>query len=84
MKFLVDDKLLQYIAIVKKNPLAFNKIFCCSNIFEWDHQSFTQVLKPLYSEDGTNTKRLEIATYKCFLDFLEMCNFDGTSRSSRI
>ena len=69
------------LAIVKKNPLAFNKIFCCSNIFEWDYQSFTQALKPLYSEDGTNTKRLEITTYKCFLDFLEMCNFDGMSRS---
>ena len=68
------------LAIVKKNLLAFNKIFCCSNIFEWDYQSFTQALKPLYSEDGTNTKRLEITTYKCFLDFLEMCNFDVMSK----
>ena len=69
------------LANVKKNPLAFNKIFYCSNIFEWEYQSFTQALKPLYSEDGTNTKRLEITTYKCFLDFLQMCNFDGMSRS---
>ena len=54
-------------------------MFCCSNIVEWDYQSFTQALKPLYSEDGTKTKRLEITIYKCFLDFLEICNFDGMS-----
>ena len=28
------------------------------------------------NEDETNTKRWEITTYKCFLEFLEMCNFD--------
>ena len=70
------------LAIVKKNPLAFNKFFCWSNIFEWDCQSFTQALKPLYSEDGTNTKRLEITTCKCFLDFLEVCDFGSMSSSS--
>ena len=69
------------LTIARKNPLAFNNIFCCSNIFEWDFQLFAQALKALYSEDGTNTKRLEITTYKCFLDFLETCNFDGVSRS---
>ena len=46
------------LAIARKNPLAFYKIFCCSNIFEWDYQSFKQALKPLDCEDGTNTKRL--------------------------
>ena len=70
------------LAIVKKNPLAFNKTFCWSNIFEWDYQSFTQAMKPLYFEDGTNTKRLEIATCKCFLDFLEVCDFGPMSNSS--
>ena len=70
------------LVIVKMNPLAFNKFFCWSNIFEWDCQSFTQALKPLYSEDGTNTKRLEITTCKCFLDFLEVCDFGSMSSSS--
>ena len=46
------------LTIARKNPLAFHKIFCCSNIFEWDYQSFTPALKPLDCEDGTNTKRL--------------------------
>ena len=67
-------------AIVKKKTLAFNKIFCCSNKFRWDYQLLTQAFNPLYSEDGTNTKRLEVTTYKCFLDFLEMCNFDVMCR----
>ena len=67
-------------AIVKKKTLAFNKFFCCSNKFRWDYQSLTQAFNPLYSEDGTNTKRLEVTTYKCFLDFLEMCNFDVMCR----
>ena len=70
------------LAILKKNQLPFNKLFCFSNIFEWVYQSFTQALKPLYSEDGTNKKRLEITTYKLLIDFLEVCNFDGMFRSS--
>ena len=31
------------LAIVKKNPLAFNKFFCWSNIFEWGFNACVNV-----------------------------------------
>ena len=34
------------------------------------------------NEDETNTKRWEITTYKCFLEFLEMCNFEPPGAGS--
>ena len=34
------------------------------------------------NEDETNTKRWEITTYKCFLEFLEMCNFEPPEAGS--
>ena len=62
---------------VKKDPVTFETILCCYNIFDWDYDSFTQALVPTFSDDGINTKRLVVTTFKCFLDFLETCNFDG-------
>ena len=70
-------KCYNFLDAVKKDPVTFEKILCCSNIFDWDYDSFKQVLVPIYSDDGTNAKRLEVTTYKCFLDFLETCNFEG-------
>ena len=44
---------------VKKDPVTFEKILCYSDIFDWDNDSFTQALVPKFSDDGTNTKRLD-------------------------
>ena len=52
-------------------------MLCCSNVFDLDYDSLTQALEPIFSDDGTNTKRLEVATYKSSLDFLKTYNFDG-------
>ena len=70
-------KCYKFLDAVKKDSVTLENILCCSNIFDWDYDSFTQALVPIFSDDGTNTKRLEITTYRCFLDFLETCNSDG-------
>ena len=38
----------------------------------------------IFSDDGTNTERLEFTVYKFFLNFLETCNFDGMFKSLRL
>ena len=70
-------KCYNFLGAVKKGSVTFEKSLCCCNIFDWDYDSFKQALLPIFSDDGTNTKRLEFKTYKCFLDFLETCNFGG-------
>ena len=70
-------KCYKFLNAVRKDSVTFEKTLCCSNIFDWDYDSFTQALVPIFSDDGTNTKRLEVTTYRYFLDFLETCNFDG-------
>ena len=72
-------KCYNFLDAVKKDLVTLEKIFCCFNIFGWDYDSFTQILVPIFSDDGTNTKRLEITTCRCFLDFVETRNFDGMS-----
>ena len=62
---------------VKKDSVTFETILCCYSFFDWDYGSFTQALVPTFSDDGINIKRLEVTTFKFFLDFLETCNFDG-------
>ena len=69
--------MLQLSGCSKKDSVIFETILGCSNIFDWNYNSFTQTLLPIFSDDGTNTKVLEVTTYRCFLDFLETCNFDG-------
>ena len=69
--------MLQLSGRSKKDSVIFEIILGCSNIFDWDYNSFTQALLPIFSDDGTNTKIVEVTTYRCFLDFLETCNFDG-------
>ena len=69
--------MLQLSGRSKKDSVIFEIILGCSNIFDWDYNSFTQALLPMFSDDGTNTKIVEVTTYRCFLDFLETCNFDG-------
>ena len=62
---------------VKKDSVTFETILCCYSFFDWGYGSFTQALAPTFSDDGINIKRLEVTTFKFFLDFLETCNFDG-------
>ena len=43
----------------------------------WDFESFTDMLKPVFSDDGSNKKVREVTVYKRFDDLVERCFLDG-------
>jgi len=63
--------------IIKNNKDVFKFVFCPSDIFNWKHEAFVQMLDPSFSEEGCNKKQKEISSYKHFLDFIEGCFKDG-------
>ena len=65
------------LGIMKEKGKIFKSVFCPSQIFAWKYKEFVEVINPNFSEDGSNSKRKEVETYKYFLDFIEQCFKDG-------
>ena len=62
---------------IKENKEVFAPVFCISDMFLWDHETFLSVIHAEFSEEGSNKRRIEITIHKLFLDFVEQCFKDG-------
>ena len=58
-----------FLNLVKENSAIFYLIFCASGLFTWTYEIFMKVLKPKFSENGSNKFRVEQSVYKDFQYF---------------
>ena len=63
--------------VMKKNSSLFNFVFCPNDKLIRDFKSFTDMLMPVFSDDGSNKKVREVIVYKRFADLIERCFLDG-------
>ena len=63
--------------VMRKKSSLFNFVFCPNDKLVWDFKSFTDMLMPVFSDDGSNKKVREVAVYKRFADLIERCFLDG-------
>ena len=63
--------------VLKDQLDLFKYVFCPSELFRWDYETFLNSLVPDFDDDGSNRKNKETITYKAFLDFVQMCFHDG-------
>ena len=60
-----------FLNLVKENSAIFYHIFCPSGLFTWTYDIFVKVVKPKFSENGSNKFRVEQSAYKDLLDMAE-------------
>ena len=63
--------------MIKQNPNVMRPVFCHGNQFEWHYEEFVNSLQPVFSEEGSSKRMLEVTTYKALLDVIEYCFNDG-------
>ena len=63
--------------VIRKNRSRSHFVFCPNDKFIWDFKSFTDMLQPVFSDDGSNKKVREVTVYKRFADLIERCFLDG-------
>ena len=66
-----------FLNLVKENSAIFYHILCPSGLFKWTYKIFMKVVKPKFSENGSNKFRVEQSVYKDFLDVAEAVFMDG-------
>lgn len=62
---------------MKGNPNVFKLMFCKSDVLTWDYETFVSSLSVVWSEQGSNQKVAELATYKAFIEMAEISFHDG-------
>ena len=60
-----------FLNLVKVNSSILYHIFCPSGLFTWTYEIFMKVVKPKFSENGSNKFSVEQSVYKDFLDMVE-------------
>ncbi len=63
--------------VMKLNENVFHHVFCPSNIYQWSFETFQNILKPTFNEDGSSMKQSEVNIFKYFMEFAEECFLDG-------
>ena len=56
---------------ILKNPAKFKKFFVISSAIKLDEDAFLSLLRPIYSERGSNKYSVHINIFKYFTDFVE-------------
>ena len=63
--------------VMGNNSSLFCFAVCTDDNLVWDFKSFTDMLQPVFSDDGSNKKVGEVSVYKGFADLVERCFLDG-------
>ena len=62
--------------VMRKNSSQFYFVFCPNDKLIWDFKSFTDMLQPVFRDDESNKKVIEVTVYKRFTDLIERCFLD--------
>ena len=65
------------LSLIKANSDIFYAVFCPSQVFSWTCEMFQQLIKPIFSENGSNKRNAEVCVYKYFIDMVEHIFMDG-------
>ena len=57
--------------LIRANSYVFYAAFCPSKVFTWTYEMFQQLIKPIFSENGSNQRKAEVCVYKYFIDMVE-------------
>ena len=57
--------------VMENNSSPFCFAVCTNDKLVWDFKSFTDMLQPVFSDDGNNKKVREVSVYKGFADSLK-------------
>ena len=59
------------LSLIRVNSDIFFAVFCPSKVFTWTYEMFQQLIKPIFSENGSNKRNAEVYVYKYFIDMVE-------------
>ena len=62
---------------IKENSEIFHHVFCPSEMFSWTYDIFLKIVKPSFSESGSNKKNVEETVFKSFIYMVECIFMDG-------
>lgn len=65
------------LSLIRANSDIFYAVFCPSKVFTWTYEMFQQLIKPIFSENGSNKRNAEVCVYKYFIDMVEYIFMDG-------
>ena len=65
------------LSLIRANSDIFYAVFCPSNVFTWTYEMFQQLIKPIFSENGSNKMNAEVCVHKCSIDMVEHIFMDG-------
>ena len=65
------------LSLIRVNSDIFLAVFCPSKVFTWTYEMFQQLIKPIFSENGSNKRNAEVYVYKYFIDMVEYIFMDG-------
>ena len=63
--------------LIKKHADVSENAFCSKGNFHWSLAEFSKLLTPIFHEEGSNKKKIEVDIYKYSVDFVERCFEDG-------
>ena len=66
-----------FLSLIRVNSDIFFAVFCPSKVFTWTYEMFQQLIKPIFSENGSNKRNAEVYVYKYFIDMVEYIFMDG-------
>ena len=47
------------LTLIRANSDTFYAVFCSSKVFTWTYEMFQQLVKPIFSENGSNKRYAE-------------------------
>ena len=65
------------LSLIRVNSDIFFAVFCPSKVFTWTYEMFHELIKPIFSENGTNKRNAEVYVYKYFIDMVEYIFMDS-------
>ena len=65
------------LSLIRANSDIFCAVFCPSKVFTRTYEMFQQLIKLIFSENGSNKRNSEVCVYKYFIDRVEYIFMDG-------
>ena len=64
------------LSLIRANSDIFYAVFCPSKVFTWMYEMFQQLIKQIFSKNGSNKRNAEVSVYKYFIDLVEYIFMD--------
>ena len=62
---------------IKENSEIYHHVFCPSEMFSWTYDIFLKIVKPSFSESGSNKKNVEETVFKSLIHMVECIFMNG-------